>query len=208
MKEIVLNHPMITHKLSILRSVETSAKEFREIISELSMLLCYESTRNISMKEIVINTPLEVYKTNRIDKEKITFVAILRAGLSMVDGIVKIMPTAKIGHIGLCRNEETLKPELYYYKVPNNIEKTEVFILDPMLATGGSAIETINKLKKDGVKKINFLCVIASQEGIENIKKIHNDVQIYCACVDRCLNDRGYILPGLGDAGDRLYDTK
>ena len=208
MKEIVLNHPMITHKLSILRSVETSAKEFREIISELSMLLCYESTRNISMKEIVINTPLEVYKTNRIDKEKITFVAILRAGLSMVDGIVKIMPTAKIGHIGLCRNEETLKPELYYYKVPNNIEKTEVFILDPMLATGGSAIETINKLKKDGVKKINFLCVIASPEGIENIKKIHNDVQIYCACVDRCLNDRGYILPGLGDAGDRLYDTK
>ncbi len=208
MKEIVLYHPLITHKLSILRSVETSAKEFREIISELSMLLCYESTRNISMKEIVINTPLEVYKTNRIDKEKITFVAILRAGLSMVDGIVKIMPTAKIGHIGLCRNEETLKPELYYYKVPNNIENTEVFILDPMLATGGSAIETINKLKKDGVKKINFLCVIASPEGIENIKKIHNDVQIYCACVDRCLNDRGYILPGLGDAGDRLYDTK
>ena len=119
-----------------------------------------------------------------------------------------MIPTAKIGHIGLCRNEETLKPELYYYKVPNNIEKTEVFILDPMLATGGSAIETINKLKKDGVKKINFLCVIASPEGIENIKKIHNDVQIYCACVDRCLNDRGYILPGLGDAGDRLYDTK
>lgn len=208
MKEIVLNHPMITHKLSILRSVETSAKEFREIISELSMLLCYEATRNIAIKETIINTPLEEYKTNKIDKEKITFVAILRAGLSMVDGIIKIMPTAKIGHIGLCRNEETLKPELYYYKVPNNIENTEVFILDPMLATGGSAIETINKLKKDGVKKINFLCIIASPEGIANIKQIHNDVQIYCTCVDRCLNDKGYILPGLGDAGDRLYDTK
>lgn len=208
MKEIVLNHPMITHKLSILRSVETSAKEFREIISELSMLLCYEATRNIAIKETIINTPLEEYRTNKIDKQKITFVAILRAGLSMVDGIIKIMPTAKIGHIGLCRNEETLKPELYYYKVPNNIENTEVFILDPMLATGGSAIETINKLKKDGVKKINFLCIIASPEGIVNIKQIHNDVQIYCTCVDRCLNDKGYILPGLGDAGDRLYDTK
>lgn len=208
MKEIVLNHPMITHKLSILRSVETSSKEFREIISELSMLLCYEATRNIAIKETIINTPLEEYKTNKIDKEKITFVAILRAGLSMVDGIIKMMPTAKIGHIGLCRNEETLKPELYYYKVPNNIENTEVFILDPMLATGGSAIETINKLKKDGVKKINFLCIIASPEGIVNIKQIHNDVQIYCTCVDRCLNDKGYILPGLGDAGDRLYDTK
>lgn len=208
MKEIVLNHPMITHKLSILRSVETSSKEFREIISELSMLLCYEATRNIAIKETIINTPLEEYKTNKIDKKKITFVAILRAGLSMVDGIIKMMPTAKIGHIGLCRNEETLKPELYYYKVPNNIENTEVFILDPMLATGGSAIETINKLKKDGVKKINFLCIIASPEGIVNIKQIHNDVQIYCTCVDRCLNDKGYILPGLGDAGDRLYDTK
>lgn len=208
MKEIVLNHPMITHKLSILRSVETSAKEFREIISELSMLLCYEATRNIAIKETIINTPLEEYRTNKIDKQKITFVAILRAGLSMVDGIIKIMPTAKIGHIGLCRNEETLKPELYYYKVPNNIENTEVFILDPMLATGGSAIETINKLKKDGVKKINFLCIIASPEGITNIKQTHNDVQIYCTCVDRCLNDKGYILPGLGDAGDRLYDTK
>ena len=208
MKEIVLNHPMITHKLSILRSVETSSKEFREIISELSMLLCYEATRNIAIKETIINTPLEEYRTNKIDKQKITFVAILRAGLSMVDGIIKIMPTAKIGHIGLCRNEETLKPELYYYKVPNNIENTEVFILDPMLATGGSAIETINKLKKDGVKKINFLCIIASPEGIVNIKQTHNDVQIYCTCVDRCLNDKGYILPGLGDAGDRLYDTK
>ena len=208
MKEIVLNHPMITHKLSILRSVETSAKEFREIISELSMLLCYEATRNIAIKETIINTPLEEYRTNKIDKQKIKFVAILRAGLSMVDGIIKIMPTAKIGHIGLCRNEETLKPELYYYKVPNNIENTEVFILDPMLATGGSAIETINKLKKDGVKKINFLCIIASPEGIANIKQTHNDVQIYCTCVDRCLNDKGYILPGLGDAGDRLYDTK
>ena len=208
MKEIVLNHPMVTHKLSILRDKKTSTKEFREIVSELAIILCYEATKNIKVHDVTIKTPLEEYKTSCINEDDFAFVPILRAGMSMVDGILKVMPTAKIGHIGLCRNEETLKPELYYYKVPNNIENTEVFILDPMLATGGSAIETINKLKKDGVKKINFLCIIASPEGIANIKQTHNDVQIYCTCVDRCLNDKGYILPGLGDAGDRLYDTK
>ena len=208
MKEIVLNHPLITHKLAILRSIETSPKEFRELIEEITMLLCYEATNNVEMKDVVITTPLEEYRTKIIDKNKITFIAILRAGLSMIDGVLKIIPTARIGHIGLCRNEKTLEPEEYYYKVPENIKDSEVYIIDPMLATGGSAIQAINKLKKEGIKKVNFLCIIASPEGIENIKKAHKDVQIYCASIDRCLNSHGYILPGLGDAGDRLYGTK
>jgi uracil phosphoribosyltransferase len=191
-----------------LRSIETSPKEFRELIEEITMLLCYEATNNVEMKDVVITTPLEEYRTKIIDKNKITFVAILRAGLSMIDGVLKIIPTARIGHIGLCRNEKTLEPEEYYYKVPENIKDSEVFIIDPMLATGGSAIQAINKLKKEGIKKVNFLCIIASPEGIENIKKAHKDVQIYCASIDRCLNSHGYILPGLGDAGDRLYGTK
>ena len=208
MKEIIIEHPIITHKLGLLRSIETSAKEFRELIEEITTLLCYEATKNIETQEIIIDTPLEKCKTKKIDKNKITFIAILRAGLSMVDGVLNLIPTARVGHIGLCRNEKTLKPEEYYYKVPNNIENSEVFLLDPMLATGGSAVEAIRKLKENGVKKITFLCIIASPEGIEKIKKEHNDVQIYCACIDRCLNSHGYILPGLGDAGDRLYGTK
>ena len=208
MKEIVLNHPMITHKLSVLRDKNTATKEFREIISEISIILCYEATKNIKLHDTTIETPLETYETKCINEDDFAFVPILRAGMSMIDGILKVMPTAKIGHIGLYRNEETLEPVEYYYKMPNNIETREVFVLDPMLATGGSAIATIDRLKKDGVKKINFLCVIASPEGIENIKKVHNDVQIYCANIDRCLNENGYILPGLGDAGDRVYGTK
>lgn len=208
MKEIILSHPMITHKLCVLRNKETKTKEFREIISEISMLLCYEATKNIKLHDVTISTPLEEYKTKCINEDDFAFVPILRAGMSMVDGILKVMPTAKIGHIGLYRNEETLEPVEYYYKMPENIEKREVFILDPILATGGSAIATIEKLKKDGAKKINFLCILAAPEGIENIKKSHKDVQIYCACVDRQLSEIGYILPGLGDAGDRVYGTK
>lgn len=208
MKEIVLNHPLITHKLALLRSIETSPKEFRELIKEITTLLCYESTKKIEMKNTTINTPLEEYKTQKLDKNKITFIAILRAGLSMVDGIIQIIPNARIGHIGLCRDEKTLRPTEYYCKFPNNISESDVYLLDPMLATGGSAIEAINKLKKEGVKKIRFLCIIASPEGIKNIQEAHNDVEIYCACIDRCLNSNGYILPGLGDAGDRLYGTK
>lgn len=208
MKEIVLNHPMITHKLSVLRDKNTATKEFREIVSEIAIILCYEATKNIKLHDITIETPLEKYETQCINEDDFAFVPILRAGMSMVDGILKVMPTAKIGHIGLYRNEETLEPVEYYYKMPSHIEKREVFILDPMLATGGSAIATIDRLKRDGVKKINFLCVIASPEGIKNIQEAHNDVQIYCASVDRCLNEVGYILPGLGDAGDRVYGTK
>lgn len=208
MKEIVLNHPMVTHKLSILRDKKTSTKEFREIVSELAIILCYEATKNIKVHDVTIETPLEEYQTQCINEDDFAFVPILRAGMSMVDGILKVMPTAKIGHIGLYRNEETLEPVEYYYKMPLNIEKREVFVLDPMLATGGSAIATIDRLKKDGVQKINFLCVIASPEGIKALKKAHSDIKIYCACVDRCLNENGYILPGLGDAGDRVYGTK
>lgn len=208
MKEIVLNHPMVTHKLSVLRNEKTSTKEFREIISELAILLCYEATKDIKLHDVTIKTPLEEYETKCINEDDFAFVPILRAGMSMVDGILKVMPTAKIGHIGLYRNEETLEPVEYYYKMPTNIKDREVFVLDPMLATGGSAIATIDRLKKDGVTKINFLCIIAAPEGIEALKKAHKDVKIYCTCVDRCLSNIGYILPGLGDAGDRVYGTK
>ena len=208
MKEIVLNHPLVTHKLSILRNEKTGTKEFREIISEISVLLCYEATKDAKLEECEIKTPLEKYKTYKLNEDNYAFVPILRAGMSMVDGILSVIPNAKIGHIGLYRNEKTFEPVEYYYKMPKGIENREVFVLDPMLATGGSAIATINRLKKDGVKKIRFLCIIASPEGIENLKKAHTDVQIYCACKDRCLNTKGYILPGLGDAGDRVYGTK
>lgn len=208
MKEIVLNHPLITHKLSILRDKKTGTKKFRELISEISVLLCYEALKDAKLDDVIVETPLEKYKTQSLNEDKYAFVPILRAGMSMVEGIINVIPNAKIGHIGLYRNEETLEPVEYYYKMPKNIDKREVLVLDPMLATGGSAIATINRLKKDGVKKIKFLCIIAAPEGLENLKKAHKDVQIYCASKDRQLNDIGYILPGLGDAGDRVYGTK
>lgn len=208
MKEVILNHPLVTHKLSVLRDKRTHTKEFKELISEISMLLCYEAMKDVKLHDTTIETPLEKYETKCVHEDDYAFIPILRAGLGMVDGILKVMPIAKVGHIGLYRNEETLEPVEYYYKVPENIDKREVFVLDPMLATGGSAIATINRLKQDGVKKIKFLCIIASPEGINNLKKSHKDVKIYCASVDRCLNEKGYILPGLGDAGDRIYGTK
>ena len=208
MKEIVLNHPLVTHKLSILRNEKTGTKEFREIISEISVLLCYEATKKAVLEECEINTPLEKYKTYKLNEDNYAFVPILRAGMSMVDGILTVIPNAKIGHIGLYRNEKTFEPVEYYYKMPKDIKNREVFVLDPMLATGGSAIATIDRLKKDGVKKIKFLCIISSSEGIKALKKAHKDVQIYTSCVDRCLNKNKYILPGLGDAGDRVYGTK
>ncbi len=208
MKEIVLNHPLITHKLAILRDKNTGTKEFRELISEISILLCYEATKDAKLHSAEIETPLEKYKTKKLNEDDYAFVPILRAGMSMVEGIIKVIPNAKIGHIGLYRNEETLEPVEYYYKMPENIKKRQVFILDPMLATGGSAIATIDRLKKDGVKNIKFLCVIAAPDGVKAVQSKHPDVQIYCASVDRKLNDVGYILPGLGDAGDRVYGTK
>ena len=208
MKEVVLKHPLITHKLSILRDKNTGTKKFRELVGEIAILLCYEALKDAKLENTIIETPLEKYKTKCLNEDNYAFVPILRAGMSMVDGIIKVMPNAKIGHIGLYRNEETLEPVEYYYKMPENIKKREVLVLDPMLATGSSAIATINRLKKDGVKKIKFLCVISSPIGIKKLQEAHPDVKIYTASVDRELNEVGYILPGLGDAGDRVYGTK
>ena len=208
MKEVQLNHPLITHKLALLRDKNTGTKEFREIITEIAVLLCYEATKDAKLKKAVIETPLEKYNTYKLNEDDYAFVPILRAGMSMVDGIITVIPNAKIGHIGLYRNEETLEPVEYYYKMPKEIKKRTVMILDPMLATGGSALATIKKLKKDGVKRIKFLCIIAAPEGLKAIQKEYPDVEIYCASVDRKLNNIGYILPGLGDAGDRVYGTK
>jgi len=208
MKEIILNHPMVKHKISILRSEKTSTKEFRELITEIATLLCYEALRDAKLEETKVITPITETKGYKINENNYAFVPILRAGMGMVDGVLKLMPTAKIGHIGLYRNEETLEPVKYYCKLPEKIEEKEVFLLDPMLATGGSGSAAIQMLKNDGVKKIKFLSVIAAPEGIKRIQEDHPDVQIYCATLDEKLNENGYIVPGLGDAGDRIYGTK
>jgi uracil phosphoribosyltransferase len=208
MKEIILNHPMIKHKISVLRSKETSTKEFRELISEISMILCYEAFKNEKLTEYEVETPIAKTTGYKIDENNYAFVPILRAGMGMIDGVLRVMPTAKIGHIGLYRNEETHEPVKYFSKFPKGIEKKEVILLDPMLATGGSGSAAITLLKQDGVKKIKFLSIIAAPEGIARIKKDHPDVQIYAAQLDDHLNENGYIVPGLGDAGDRIYGTK
>lgn len=208
MEPIVLNHPIVEHKLTVLRSKKTGTKEFREIAGELATLLCYEAMRDAQLEEVEIETPMAKMRAKKLNEQKYAFVPILRAGLSMVDGILKVVPNAKIGHIGMYRNEETLEPVEYYFKVPSEIENREVIVLDPMLATGGTAVDAITQLKKRGVKKIKFLSIIAAPEGIKKVQQIHSDVQIYCATIDDCLNDVGYILPGLGDAGDRIYGTK
>lgn len=206
--EHILNHPMIKHKISILRSEKTSTKEFRELISEIAMLLCYEALKDAKTYSKEIKTPITTTIGERVDENNYAFVPILRAGMGMVDGVLKLMPNAKIGHIGLYRDEKTLEPVRYYCKLPENIESKEVILLDPMLATGGSGSAAITMLKKDGVKRIKFLCVIAAPDGIKKIKEDHPDVEIYCAQLDEKLNDNGYIVPGLGDAGDRIYGTK
>ena len=204
----VLNNPLIEHKLSIIRNKNTGTKEFREIIGEIATLLCYHALEDAKLKETEIETPICKMKARVLDEDNYAFVPILRAGTGMLDGLLKIVPNAKIGHIGLYRNEETLEPVQYYYKMPKDIAKREAIILDPMLATGGSAADTIKMLKKDGVKKIKFLCILSAPEGIEKLKKEHPDVKIYTACIDEKLNDKGYIVPGLGDAGDRIFGTK
>ena len=208
MKEIILNHPMIEHKISILRSKTTSTKEFRELISEIATILCLEVLKDAPLKEIEVETPIAKTKGHIIDENTYAFVPILRAGLGMVDGVLTLMPNAKIGHIGLYRNEETLEPVEYYCKLPKHIEDKTVIVLDPMLATGGSGSAAITMLKKRGVKKIKFLCVIAAPVGIKKIQEDHPDVTIYVAKLDEKLNDVGYIVPGLGDAGDRIFGTK
>lgn len=208
MNEIVLNHPLITHKLGILRDIHTGTKEFRELITEISTLLCYEATKDAKLEKTIIETPLEKMETGKLNEDNYAIVPILRAGMGMLDGIINVIPNAKVGHIGLYRDEETFQPIEYYFKMPENVSQREVLIIDPMLATGGSASATISRLKEEGVKKIKLLCVVAAPEGINLIEKDHPDVQIYCATVDRALNESAYILPGLGDAGDRVYGTK
>ncbi|MCI6930755.1 MAG: uracil phosphoribosyltransferase [Methanobrevibacter boviskoreani] len=204
----VLNHPLITHKLSILRSVNTGTKEFRELITEISTLLTYEATRDAKLEKITIETPLDKMETAMLNEDNYAIVPILRAGMGMLEGVINVIPNAKVGHIGLYRDEETLKPVKYYYKMPKGISEREVIIIDPMLATGGSSSAAISMLKEDGVSKIKLLCIVAAPKGIETINSNHPDVEIFCAAIDKDLNDKGYILPGLGDAGDRIYGTK
>ncbi|MDR0978566.1 MAG: uracil phosphoribosyltransferase [Lachnospiraceae bacterium] len=208
MEPIILNHPLIEHKLTILRDKTTGTKAFREIAGEIATFLCYEALKDAELNEVEIETPITKMKAKVLNEDKYAFVPILRAGMSMVDGLLNVIPNAKIGHIGMYRNEETLMPIEYYFKVPKDIENREVILLDPMLATGGTGVDAIAQIKKRGVKKIKFLSIIAAPEGIEKITKTHPDVQIYCAALDEHLNDVGYIVPGLGDAGDRIYGTK
>ena len=208
MKEIILSHPLIEHKVTILRRKDTSTKEFRELISELAMFLCYEALKDAKVEECEVETPITKTKGYFLNEDNYAFVPILRAGTGMIDGVLKVMPNAKIGHIGLYRNEETLEPVEYYCKLPKNIEEKTVIILDPMLATGGSGSAAISMIKKRGVKKIKFLSIIAAPDGLNRIKKEHPDVEIYSAYKDSHLNDSGYIVPGLGDAGDRIFGTK
>lgn len=208
MKAIILEHPLLMHKLSILRNKDTGTKEFREVAGEIASILCYEATRDAILNDVEVETPIQTTNVKKLDENQYAFVPILRAGLSMVDGVLSMIPNAKIGHIGLYRNEETLEPVPYYFKVPKDIEHREVILLDPMLATGGSAIDAISQIKKAGVKKIKFLSIIAAPEGIAKVEEIHPDVQIYTASLDSHLNENGYIVPGLGDAGDRIFGTK
>ncbi len=208
MEAIRLNHPLVEHKLSILRDKRTGTKEFREIVSELSTMLCYEAMKDAELEDIEIETPICKTKAKRLNEDKYAFIPILRAGTGMLDGLIEIMPNAKIGHIGMYRNEETLEPVRYYYKAPKGLENREVIILDPMLATGGSGVDAITAIKESGAKKIKFLCIIAAPEGIKRIQDTYPDVQIYCAAIDERLNEIGYIVPGLGDAGDRIFGTK
>ncbi|MEG2813654.1 MAG: uracil phosphoribosyltransferase, partial [Oscillospiraceae bacterium] len=200
--------PLIQHKISLLRDKNTGSKEFRELVSEVAMLMCYEATRELALKEVEIETPICVAKTNVISGRKLAFVPILRAGLGMVEGVLKLVPAAKVGHIGIFRDPQTRQSVPYYTKLPTDIALREVIVLDPMLATGKSAIEAINQLKKAGVTSIQFMCIIAAPEGLEALTKVHPDVRVYCAALDQKLNEDAYIVPGLGDAGDRIFGTK
>ncbi|OPZ92716.1 MAG: Uracil phosphoribosyltransferase [Firmicutes bacterium ADurb.Bin419] len=204
----VLDHPLIQHKISLLRDKNTQTKEFRELVLEISMLMGYEVTRNMPLKEVEIETPVGVAKTNIISGKKLGIVPVLRAGLGMVDGMLKLLPMAKVGHIGLYRDPETLGPVEYYCKMPDDVSEREIVVVDPMLATGGSASAAIQYIKDRGVNSVKLMCLIASKAGVERINKDHPDVAVYCAAVDDKLNDHGYIIPGLGDAGDRLFGTK
>lgn len=204
----ITNHPLIQHKLSILRDKNTASKEFRALIGEIAMLMCYEATRDLQLKEVEVETPVAVAKVKQLSGKKLAIVPILRAGLGMVDGVTTLIPSARVGHIGLYRDPETLQPVEYYCKLPHDIEERDVIVVDPMCATGGSAIDAISLIKKRGPKNIKFMCTIAAPEGLKALSEKHPDVDIYCAALDECLNEHGYIVPGLGDAGDRIFGTK
>ena len=203
-----MDHPLLQHKLSILRDENTGVKDFREVVSEIATLMCYEATRDLPLEEVEIKTPITTAKFKTIAGKKLAIVPVLRAGLGMVDGILTLIPSAKVGHIGLYRDPDTLEPVEYYCKMPNDIAEREVIILDPMLATGGSASAAIQFIKNYEVKNIKLMNIIAAPEGIQRVHHDHPDVDIYCAALDEKLNDHGYIVPGLGDAGDRIFDTK
>ena len=207
-KVVVFDHPLIQHKLSILRDEKTSVKEFRELVSEIAMLMCYEATRDLPLEEVNVQTPVAVAKCHRIAGKKLAIVPILRAGLGMVDGMVSMMPNVKVGHIGLFRDPDTKEPVKYYFKMPADIAERDVIVVDPMLATGGSASAAIDFLKQDGVKHIKLMSIIGAPEGVARMQKDHPDVDIFVAALDEHLNANAYIVPGLGDAGDRIFGTK
>lgn len=201
-------HPLILHKLAFIRDKNTGSKDFRELVEEVAMLMAYEVTRDLQMEEVEIETPICVTKCKMLSGKKMAIVPILRAGLGMVDGMLRLIPAAKVGHIGLYRDEETLQPVEYFCKLPQDIEERDVIVTDPMLATGGSAVDAITLLKKRGARNIRLMCLIAAPEGIKAVVDTHPDVDVYIASIDEKLNEKGYIVPGLGDAGDRLFGTK
>jgi len=205
---ILLDHPLIQHKISLLRDRKTGSKEFRELVHETAMLMCYEATRDLPLKEVEIETPIALARTKVISGRKLAFVPILRAGLGMVEGVLNLVPAAKVGHVGLYRDPQSLTPVKYYCKLPGDIPERDVIVLDPMLATGGSAIDAVSELKLSNPKSIKFMCIIAAPEGVAAFTKAHPDVPIYCAALDKQLDEKGYIIPGLGDAGDRIFGTK
>lgn len=207
-KTLILDHPLIKHKIAIMRDKTTGTKAFKELAKEISMLMCYEATRDLATKNKEIETPVTKTTCTVLAGRKLAVVPILRAGLGMVDGMLALIPSAKVGHIGLYRDEETLEPVEYYCKMPSDIEERDVFVVDPMLATGGSACDAIKLIKQKGAKNIKFLCLIAAPEGIKKLQENHPDVDIFCAALDEKLNEHGYIVPGLGDAGDRIFGTK
>ena len=208
MNPMIVEHPLLQHKISLLRNKQTGTKEFRDLVSEIATLLCYEATRDLPLEEVQIETPICMAKTKVLAGRKLALVPILRAGMGMLDGMLSLIPAAKVGFIGLYRNEETLQPVEYFCKLPSDIDERDVLVLDPMLATGGSAVAAIGFMKEYGCKNIKLMVLLAAPEGVERVQKEHPDVDIYCGAVDSRLNEHGYIVPGLGDAGDRIFGTK
>ena len=204
----VIDHPLIQHKLTLIRDIRTGTKDFRELLEEIAMLMAYELTRDLPLEEIEVETPVAKCRARVLAGKKISVVPILRAGLGMVSGVLRLIPAAKVGHIGVYRDPQTLKPVEYYCKLPPDVSEREVIVIDPMLATSGSSVAAIDMLKRGGAKQIKLMCLVAAPEGVKIVNDAHPDVEIYTAAVDECLNDHGYIVPGLGDAGDRIFGTK